>query len=999
MKSFIKSEKLVVFKNETVTVNAFFAHGVLSLKNTKHMPVRSIFRQKFIICLLFILSIAGMQKVSAIDKTSYVSEKKGNGYFALAESGNPAPLFISNDDYPGVIRALKDLQADIKRVTDKEPGLSIDKLPASKNIVLVGTLGKSPIIDKLVKEKKLDISDIAGKWETFLLQVVDNPLPGVDHALVITGSDKRGTIYGIYDLSSQIGVSPWYWWADVPVVHKSDLYVMPGHHTQGEPAVKYRGIFINDEAPALSGWVHEKFGNFNHQFYEKVFELILRLKGNYLWPAMWGNAFNDDDTLNPVLANEYGIVMGTSHHEPMMRSQQEWKRYGNGPWNYQTNSDTLNKFWKQGIINMDSHESIVTIGMRGDGDMPMSDTSNIALLEKIVADQRKIIEEVTGKPASETPQDWALYKEVQDYYDKGMRVPDDVTLLFSDDNWGNIRRLPDLNAKPRKGGYGIYYHFDYVGGPRNYKWLNTNQIERVWEQMHLAYKYNAKRIWIVNVGDIKPMEFPISFFLDYAWNPDKWTADELPDYYKRWTEQQFGNHYTGEIAEILAKYTKYNSRRKPELLSPQTYSLTNYREAETVVKDYYNLTSKSEKIYEALPSEYKSAFYQLVLYPVEACANLNDLYVTAGKNHLYAKEGRAITNDLDDSVKVLFDRDAEYSHYYNKINANGKWDHFMDQTHIGYTYWQQPLQNNMPKVEKINLPDAADMGVAIQCSGDWWPMDPEKAVLPVFDPFNKQAYYIDVFNRGKEPFEYTVKAEKPWIIFTPQQGKVEKQQRLWVKIDWQKAPVGKHQVPITISGPDSKNVVIEVVIDNPAMSVQKEMKGFIESNGYVSMEAAHYTRAVDKAPFKWQVIPNLGRTLSAVEALPVAIESQTPGGTSPHLEFQVYLSDTGNVQVRAYLSPTLNFHNTKGGLRYGISFDNNPPQIIHIHEDESGRAWEKMVSDNINIKISGHHIDKPGEHVLKFWLVDPGIVLQKLVIDTGHLKPSYLGPPESFIAE
>src|SRR4030042_422944 len=374
---------------------------------------------------------------------------------------------------------------------------------------------------------------------------------------------------------------------------------------EGEPAVKYRGIFIHDEAPALSGWVYENYGGFNHQFYTRVFELILRLKANFLWPAMWGRAFYDDDPLNPKLADEYGVVIGTSHHEPMMRAHDEWRRYGSGPWNYEANENKLKEFWREGIQRMGSYESIVTLALRGDGDEPMSEESNIALLERIVSDQRDILKETTGKNPEEIPQVWALYKEEQEYYDKGMRVPDDVTLLLCDDNWGNIRKLPPQNEKKRTGGYGIYYHFDYVGGPRNYKWLNTNTIPRIWEQMHLAYQYGADKIWIVNVGDIKPMEFPIEFFLDYARNPEAWNAENLDEYTVLWAKQYFGEEFEAEIAEILSKYTKYNSRRKPELLSPETYSLINYREAETVVREYNSLAYEAALIYHQIPEEFR----------------------------------------------------------------------------------------------------------------------------------------------------------------------------------------------------------------------------------------------------------------------------------------------------------------------------------------------------------------------------------------------------------
>ena len=490
-------------------------------------------------------------------------------------------------------------------------------------------------------------------------------MKGIQHSLIITGSDRRGTAYGVFELSRRMGVSPWYWWADVPVKKKKEVYVKNGTYYSGTPSVKYRGIFINDEAPAFSGWTKEKFGGVNHRVYEKIFELMLRMKANYLWPAMWGNAFNDDDPLNPVLADRYGIVMGTTHHEPMLRAQQEWKRYGKGLWNYDSNEVRLKAFWKKGIEQMDSRESIVTIGMRGDGDMPMTEGSNIALLERIVKDQRNIIADVTQKPPAATPQLWALYKEVQNYYDKGMTVPDDITLLLCDDNWGNIRKLPKRSDSSRAGGFGIYYHFDYVGDPRNYKWLNTNSIPRVWEQMHLADEYGANRIWIVNVGDIKPMELPIQFFLDYAWNTKKWNAGNVDRYTQEWAEQIFGPAFAGPIAEILTAYTKYNSRRKPELLAPDTYSLVNYQEAETVVAEYSALAAKAEKIYNEIPVSYRNAYYQLVLYPVKACANLNKLYLAAGKNRLYAAQGRPSTNDLADSVKKYFDEDASLAHYYN----------------------------------------------------------------------------------------------------------------------------------------------------------------------------------------------------------------------------------------------------------------------------------------------------------------------------------------------
>jgi len=935
---------------------------------------------------------AAQQSVAAADE-SYVTSVAAAGRFPLATSGRSAPIQVSSSDYPGVIRAVDNLRADIERVTGTRPALAPAGFRDSRDIVIVGTLGKNPLLDSLIVERRLDVSGVTGKWETSLLQVIDNPRPGVRYALVIAGSDKRGTIYGVYDLSARIGVSPWYWWADVPVERRRELFILPGRHSSGEPAVRYRGIFLNDEAPALSGWAREKFGGFNHEFYEKLFELILRMKGNYLWPAMWGNAFNDDDKLNPQLADEYGIVMGTSHHEPMLRAQQEWRRFGKGEWNYDHNDSTLREFWRQGIRNMGIRESIVTVGMRGDGDMPMTEGSNIALLERIVADQRRIIGEVTGKDPSEVPQLWALYKEVQDYYDKGMRVPDDVTLLFADDNWGNIRRLPETGAPPRRGGYGVYYHFDYVGGPRNYKWINTNQVSRIWEQMHLAYEHGVDRIWIVNVGDLKPMELPTQFFLDYAWNPGKWTAERLPQYTLQWAKQQFGAAHAAEIAGFLSRYTTYNSRRKPELLAPDTYSLANYREAETVVAEYNNLLAEAKKI--ALPAEYRDAYYQLVLHPIEASANLNELYVTTAKNRLYARQGRASTNDLADRVRALFTRDAEISRTYNKELAQGKWNHFMDQTHIGYTYWQEPPRNVMPQVDVIQVPEAAEMGVAIEGSDRWWPTGRDEPVLPFFDSFARQTYYIDVFNRGQTRFEYTVTPSAPWLEVTPAAGRIEKEQRLTVNVNWAKAPPGPSRAAITIKGASGRSVVVQAQVSNAPPTARSALRGFVEGNGYVSIEAAHYSRAVSTRDVAWKVIPDLGRTLSGVTAFPSTAKSQVPGGNTPRLEYAINLTDTGTVVARAYLSPTLNFR-AGSGLKYAVSIDDEQPQIVNVQQDTSEKAWEQWVSNNVITTTSTHRVMAPGAHVLKFWMVDSGVVLQKLVIERGTIKPSYLGPPESF---
>ncbi|PKD19732.1 glycosyl hydrolase [Salegentibacter salinarum] len=921
---------------------------------------------------------------------SYVSQQKSENTFPL----NSVTLFLDLEDHEGVHLVAEDLQTDFKKVTGNEPEISSEEISGDYPVI-IGTIGKSKLIDELISRAKLDVSQIEGKWENFLIDVVESPSPGVEKALVIAGSDKRGTIFGMYDLSEKMGVSPWHWWADVPVEKAEELYINPGSYTSGTPKVKYRGIFINDEEPGLGNWAREKFGGINSQMYEQVFKLILRLKGNYLWPAMWGKAFNEDDPKNPVLADKYGIVMGTSHHEPMVRAQKEWgthrEDYGNGEWDYQTNAEGLRDFWRDGFERNQDYENLVTIGMRGDGDEPMTEGTAIELLETIVADQRQIIEEVTGKPARETPQVWALYKEVQDYYDQGMRVPDDVTLLLADDNWGNIRKLPNPEDEPREGGYGIYYHFDYVGGPRNYKWLNTTQIERVWEQMNLAYQYDATELWVVNVGDLKPMEFPISFFLDFAWDPESIDAGGLEEYATDWVEKQFGSEYASKISEILNKYTKYNSRRKPEMLSPETYSLINYNEAENVVKDYNQLVEKAEGINKKLPDEYKDAYFQLVLFPVKASANLNELYVATAKNRLYAEQGRAIANSYTEKVKELYKKDSELTEEYHNI-ADRKWNHMMSQTHIGYTYWQQPEEQVMPEVSTIEVAEKPEMGIAMEGSKESWPASNKEARLPEFNSLADQKYYVEVFNKGKGDFNFKVKKKDKWIKVSEEKGSVSDQKKLHVSIDWDKASKGKKTGSFSIKQ-GRNSVEIEVPIHNIS---SENIKGFVESNNYISMEAANYSKKGNDEQ-GWTLVPNLGKTGSTMTSF---TETPTHGVFSednPYLKYDFHNFSTGEMKIEFLLSPTLDFHNT-GGLRFAFSIDDAEPKIINVHQDTHD-DWETSVGNNITRVISEINLEEKGNHTLKVWALDSGIALQKIIIRKGDVRESYLGPPESKAAE
>lgn len=946
--------------------------------------------------LLILLALLPTLSYSQIEVSNQPKNKKQ--HFSIVEGTTTANILYDTSDNVLVQKVATFLADDIEKVTGKKPKIVSTNDQTNNKLIIIGTIGNSPLIDQLITAKKLNVDAIRDQWERFIIQTIKNPLPGVSEALVIVGSDKRGAAYGVFTLSEKIGVSPWYWWADAPVKKSDELFIKKGRYVSHAPSVKYRGIFLNDEAPALRNWADEKFGGFNHQFYEKIFELLLRNKANYLWPAMWRpSVFATDDPENPRIADEYGIVISTTHHEPMMRYHEEWSRYDAGAWNYEKNKDKLNEFWRGGIERMGDHESLVTLGMRGDGDEAMSEDTAVELMKTIIDEQRKIITDVTGKPAAETPQVWALYKEVQDYYDKGMRVADDILVLFCDDNWGNVRILPKKEDLNHKGGYGMYYHFDFVGGPVSYRWINVTQIERVWEQMNLSYQRGVKDLWIVNVGDLKPMELPTSFFLDFAWDASI-TAADLPNYYVNWTKQQFGEEYAEEIANIIALSTKYSARRTPEMLKPDTYNLQNYREADRVLEEYSELLAKSKNIYDKLPESHKSAFYQLVHFPIEISANLNEMYVAANKNKIYGNQSRASTNFYADLVKEKFFKDVELVKYYHETMADGKWNHFMSQNHIGYTSWNNPPANKMPEVSYLQIEPEARLGYVVENGVKrfrWSRGGLYSQSFSSFDPINDQRYFIEVFNRGSEKASYDIKVKNEWIKLSSEKGTIQYDEKVFVSIDWSKAPKGEETGEIVISGADQE-FTVKVPIHNNLV----DASGFVENNGVVSIEASHFTKKINSKDIKWSVIPNMGRTNSSITVEPSSAAKQTVGAKSPRLEYTFTVFSEGDLKIDAYLSPTLNYKKNEG-LKYAIAIDDEEPQIINVHEGDDVPDWEypdwwnDSVTDHIRKKQSEHKTIKPGEHTLKIWMIDPGLVFQKFVIDAGGLKPSYLGPQES----
>lgn len=851
--------------------------------------------KKLLLSLFFLVQIFC---ANAKDHEGIVTENLNSGGFTLISQSKPVSVIVAENDKKGVLIAVQNLQKDFERVCGKQAQLFNSPTSDTKQCIIVGSL-ESPYVKQLIKAKKLDEKELKGKVEKYIMTVVNNPLPGVDEALVIAGSDMRGTIYGVYELSEQIGVSPWYDWMDVPVVKHQNLAIKRGSYTAGEPAVRYRGLFLNDEAPCLTTWVKNTFGTEygGHEFYARVFELILRLRGNYLWPAMWGWSFYADDPLNSPTASDMGVIMGTSHHEPMARNHQEWARHRKeyGEWNYVTNQKVIDEFFREGVSRSKDNEDIITIGMRGDGDTAMgakeghddefvpNDDETIKLLEKIIKNQRNIIAKETGRPAKERQQLWALYKEVQRYYDKGLKVPDDVIILFSDDNWGDIRRLPSPEELKHKGGFGMYYHVDYVGAPRNSKWLNVTPIQHIWDQLTLTYQYGVDKLWVLNVGDLKPMEYPITFFMDFAWNPKRYDASNLLEHPRKFCAQQFGESQADEAARILNLYSQYAGRVTAEMLDASTYNIET-GEFKQVCDEFVRLEADALRQYLSLPENARDAYRQLLLFPIQALANIYDMYYAQAMNHKLYAEGNPEANVWADRVEQCFKRDSILCRGYNKEIAGGKWDGMMIQKHIGYTEWN-----------------------------DSFPKDTCPKVMRIENAEDKVGGYV-----------------------------------------------------------------------------------FKPSAGFVAMDAEHYFSVKNPQDAQWTLIPYMGRTRSGISIQPY---SANVAGSSVTYRFDLP-EGVDEVEVRVITASTLAFQR-KEGHRYTVGLEGKEAVEVNFNgelNEEPENVYRIMyptVARRVIEKTVKLKIDKAGTQSLVISPLDPGVVLQKIVVDFGGYQPSYLFGNES----
>ena len=639
--------------------------------------------------LLCLLGTVGMAQFNGFPTIKITSTKSSNS-FPIVDGASAATIYYDTADAKVVGVVANAFQQDVALVTGIKPSLQSSGEKMGKTAIIIGSISHSSLIKQLIQSKKLSVADIAGKWESFSITTIQNPFPGVAKALVVAGSDARGTAYGVFEISKLMGVSPWYWWADVVPEHKASLYVLDGTQVNGEPSVKYRGIFINDEDWGMQPWAAKKMDtdikDIGPNTYAHIFELLLRLKANFIWPAMHPctKAFYYYKD-NAMVADKYGIVVGTSHCEPMLRNNVfEWaenykNEYGVAPneWRYDVNKAQIAPYWRNRIEQVKDYESVITVGMRGvhDGSMPgpKDMDGKRGLLETIIADQREILTNTYKKPMKDIPQIFCPYKEVLDVYRSGLKLPEDVTIVWSDDNHGYINQLSNKQELGRSGGSGVYYHFSYWGAPQDFLWLSSVSPSLTSYEMTKAYSWNAKKLWVFNVGDLKPAEMEISFAMDLAYNIDQWQPEKAIGYSKHWAAETFGEAFAAPIAAIKNEYYQLAQAGKPEHLLYVNYSDA---DAEARLLAYDNIAKQAEQLYKQMPNRLKDAFYELVLYPVKGACLMNQKILFARKSIAMAKQGDKNALAFSNKALAAYKEIDSLTIVYNKLN-NGKWNGMM----------------------------------------------------------------------------------------------------------------------------------------------------------------------------------------------------------------------------------------------------------------------------------------------------------------------------------
>lgn len=978
----------------------------------------SIFKSVLLGGMLLLSSSVALAQVSLSQNSS------GSNVFSLVGKKDKACVYYDAQDFE-VVKTTAGLFAnDVKEVSGQILGVATTKETPQKNCIIVGTLGHNEWIDQMIAKKKLDVEPLKNRWESYLVQLVRNPLPGVDKALVIVGSDRRGAAYGLLSVSRTIGVSPWYWWADAPIVKKDQLHLKVDKYISKEPTVKYRGIFINDEDWGLYRWSKRNFekevGNFGPRTYAKVCELLLRLQANYLCPAMHdaSMAFHRIPE-NRVVADRFAIIMGSSHCEPLLfNTASEWKRDKMGEWDYINNKKGVDSVLNARVKECAPFENVYTLALRGLHDRAMNASNDMGdrkdMLQEALMAQRQMLIDAIGKPGEEIPQAFTPYKEVLDVYDEGLELPDDVTIIWPDDNYGYMKRLSSPKEQKRSGRSGVYYHSSYLGKPHDHLWMNTVSPTLMYEELRKAYDATADRIWLLNAGDIKSCEFAVDYFLTMAFDIDAFNFERAANYRTEWLCGMLGDQYRNEYQDVVNSFYKLAFARKPEFMgwgyqwttdkhgrernTDTDFSLTNYREVDNRLNEYRRIGSIVEKILNNMSDEkQKACFYQSLYYPVKGCELLNRMILDGQRNRWYSIQQRALTKELEKSAKACYDSLEIITNGYNSL-LGGKWNHVMTMKQgFAAAYFE------LPKLRDVELAPTASLGVMAEGEAVLKGLQSFHS-LPCFNTYLRQSYYVDVFNKGATPLKWKAAVTNDWILVSKKSGETATEDRIEVSIDWAKVPAGERilgTLDITSDRGEKESVYISVF--NPTSPSLAEMDTlFVENNGYVSIDAASFHRKVENDAIKMIIIPNLGCENTAVQlGNPIAPAQRTAGRNTPRLEYDFYTFEQGSIDVYTYVLPTFPISKDRGyagheatnvETKYGVCIDEGPVMTPSTSSFEYAQIWYESVLKNCRINKTTLHIDKPGKHTVKIICGDAGTVLQKVVLDFGGMKRSYMGP-------
>lgn len=949
------------------------------------------------------------------------------------EKGCAVPILVETAAHEGVRRIADTLSEDILLVTGKKPErITEGELSAGQEnrVIFCATDGCSPLLAELESRGIFSAEEIRGKRECYKLGLVETPFAGAESALVICGSDKRGTIYGMFALSEYIGVTPLVWFGDAAPAKNSDPVIGTDIGTvSGEPSVRYRGFFINDEWPCFGSWACSHFGGVNADMYRHVFELLLRMKGNYLWPAMWASSFPLDGpgSANEELADIYGVVMGYSHHEPCLRASEEWDkvrgegtRYGNA-WNFYTNEQGLLNYWEDSLKRSGRYENIITIGMRGERDSSMlgddaTVEENISLLKDIIRKQRKLIRENVNEDLEQVPQMLALYKEVEAYFygdehTAGLKDWDEldgVICMLCEDNFGHMRTLPTPELRNRKGGFGMYYHFDYHGGPISYEWVDSTPLSKTWEQMCTAYEYGVRDLWIVNVGDLKLHEVPLTYFMALAYDFDRWGSsnpDSCREFAAQWAEKSFPTakkEIQEKAAELLLSYIDLNHQRRPEALNEAVYHPCHYLEADRMLAAAEHIEELDAQIREGLPEEARSGYYSMAGFSATASANLLKMHLYAAKSRHYAVQGRKAANRFADMAEDCMERDIALAEEFAAF-ADGKWSGMQLAPHIGFTKWNED-GSRYPVVSRLHPTAKNRMSVSRKDSETAAFKNygqPQCIVVDDFESEGCSEVILEVASDGPGAIRYeifAVSGEIPeWLEISQTAGEVEELCEVVLRCKRELLPGQTKKVLLRISDGET---AVDVAVSGVRTDMQElpEMT-FLPARGVITMNAAHYAEKKDVREGAYMQLSGYGQYRTAMKVVPFTA-AFGEDEEAPELTYRFLISESGEYRVELLAAPTNPAYNRQS-LRIRLAAGQESRLLTFADADfkagDTGdRKWCQGVLNQIHKAETVLYFEK-GVRELTLGALEAGVIPERIRISrvSKNLPASYLGPQES----